>query len=597
MRFILRIIVVLLMGGVGLASGARADDQEDCRRYNPDVRIAACSRLIAKGGVDNKELARLYGLRALAHASKTARDKANADYDEAIRLDPNSAATHYYRGLKIGWQDRDAGLAELEAAIRLDTSDGRFFSARGNLLGRKGEFDRAMADAETAVRLDPAFAPARQNFGMAYVRKNDFDRAIAEFDAVIKIDPTFVWAYIERGNALREKREYERSIVDYDFVLRQEPANVVAYVGRGRAYSEKGDNDRAFADYSVAIRLDPSHAHAYNNRGNIHRARKENDRARSDYDVAIRLAPSYAVAYSNRSALLKDMGEVDAAIADLQKVLELPATAPADKQRQDVARDRIARLKQQARPSTQLNVVSPAPFKRVALIIGNGKYEHAGVLANPVNDAAAITAALRRLEFDVVEVRDANREVMGKAIKDLGDRANGAEWAVLFFAGHGIEVNGTTYLIPTDAALKRDNHVEDEAISLNRVQAKVDGATKLGLVILDSCRNNPFLSRMVRSAGATRSMGNLGGLAPVEPEGNVLIAYSAKHGTVAEDGKGLNSPFTEALLAHMEQPGLEVNLLLRKVRDEVRRKTDRRQEPFHYGSLSSEQLYFRGMTR
>jgi uncharacterized caspase-like protein len=141
--------------------------------------------------------------------------------------------------------------------------------------------------------------------------------------------------------------------------------------------------------------------------------------------------------------------------------------------------------------------------------------------------------------------------------------------------------------------LKRDTHAADEAVSLDRIQAKVDGATKLGLVILDACRNNPFLARMARTGG-TRSVGR--GLATTEPEGNVLVAYSAKHGTFAEDGAGGHSPFTEALLAYLEEAGLEINLLFRKVRDEVRKKTDRRQDPFIYGSLGSEPLYFRSAT-
>lgn len=124
-----------------------------------------------------------------------------------------------------------------------------------------------------------------------------------------------------------------------------------------------------------------------------------------------------------------------------------------------------------------------------------------------------------------------------------------------------------------------------------RVQAKVDAATKFGLVILDACRNNPFLARMARQGGATRPIGR--GLASIEPEGNVLVAYAAKHGTVAEDGSGQNSPFTEALLAHIEEPGLEISILFRKVRDEVRKKTQRRQDPFIYGSLGSELLFFK----
>ena len=185
---------------------------------------------------------------------------------------------------------------------------------------------------------------------------------------------------------------------------------------------------------------------------------------------------------------------------------------------------------------------------------------------------APIAAMLRRLGFaEVIERYDVSRENMGRALKEFGDRAEGAEWAVVYFAGHGLEMNGATYLVPVDAELRRDTHVGDETLSLTHVQAKVDAASKLGLVILDACRNNPFLSRMVRTAGATRSIGR--GLPPVEPEGNVLVADAAKHGTMAEDGSGEeHGPFTEALLAHMEEPGLEINFLFRKVRDRVPRQ-------------------------
>ena len=172
-----------------------------------------------------------------------------------------------------------------------------------------------------------------------------------------------------------------------------------------------------------------------------------------------------------------------------------------------------------------------------------------------------------------------------------GDRAEGAEWAVVFFAGHGLEINGAAYLVPIDAELKRDSHVSDETLSLTQVQAKVDAASKLGLIILDACRNNPFLTRMVRVGGASRSIGR--GLSQIEPEGNVLVAYAAKHGTTADDGAGRHSPFTEALLSHIEEPGLEINFLFRKVRDRVRERTAKQQEPFLYGSLGSEPLYFK----
>lgn len=177
-------------------------------------------------------------------------------------------------------------------------------------------------------------------------------------------------------------------------------------------------------------------------------------------------------------------------------------------------------------------------------------------------------------------------------MKSFGDKTVNADWAVIYYAGHGIQVDGKNFIIPVDATLRRASHIEDEAVSLNRVLSKVEDAKKLRMVILDACRNNPFASRMFRSAGSrTRSLGK--GLAPIEPDRGTLVAYSARDGQVAFDGEGQNSPYTKALLKHMDESGLEINLLFRKVRDTVLRNTGRQQEPYVYGSLPGIELFFR----
>jgi uncharacterized caspase-like protein len=235
--------------------------------------------------------------------------------------------------------------------------------------------------------------------------------------------------------------------------------------------------------------------------------------------------------------------------------------------------------------------MAATPGRRVALVIGNSNYSDVGELANPSNDARIVAAALRRIGFaEVIERYDLDLAGMSRAIKEFGDKTADAGWAVVYYAGHGTEVNGVSYLVPTDAKLLRDTHVADEALPLDRVLAKVEHAKRLRLVILDACRNNPFVARMIRTAGSTRSVGR--GLALVEPEGGVLVAYSAKHGTLADDGDGANSPFAKALAAYLEEPGLEINLLFRKVRDRVMKDTGGAQEPFTYGSLGVEELYF-----
>ena len=232
--------------------------------------------------------------------------------------------------------------------------------------------------------------------------------------------------------------------------------------------------------------------------------------------------------------------------------------------------------------------------QRVALVIGNAKYAHAPALANPLNDAGDIGAALGRLGFAVTKIENADHFGMIRGLKAFTRAASTAEVALVFYAGHGIEVDKRNFMIPVDARLLSDREVEFETVSLDLVSRAVEGASGLGLVILDACRDNPFAAAMKRS-GAKRSIGR--GLARVEPSGETLVAYAAKGGSVAADGRGRNSPYSTALLAHVEEPGLEVGLMFRKVRDAVLKTTGGRQEPFVYGSLSSKGFYFSAPTK
>lgn len=222
--------------------------------------------------------------------------------------------------------------------------------------------------------------------------------------------------------------------------------------------------------------------------------------------------------------------------------------------------------------------------KRVALVIGNSNYQKVPKLTNPTNDAASVATLLQTAGFDVVQARrDLNASDMRRAIRDFTDQVQGAAMAVVFYAGHGIEFDGVNYLIPVDATLARDIDIEDEALSLDRIMKLLEPAKKLRLVILDACRDNPFAGKMKRTM-ASRSLGR--GLAKVEPaNSDTLIAFSARAGSTAADGEGLNSPFTSALLKHIAVPELDIRIALGRVRDAVLASTQNRQEPFVYGSL------------
>ncbi len=231
-----------------------------------------------------------------------------------------------------------------------------------------------------------------------------------------------------------------------------------------------------------------------------------------------------------------------------------------------------------------------AEAKRVALLIGNQKYEETAPLNNPANDVELMRASFQEAGFDSVKtVFDLDRAAMVKALRDFEDESIDAEMAVVYYSGHAMEMNGVNYLIPVDAALRSDRDVEDESVAIDRVQRSLEGAKKLKLFILDACRNNPFAASMTRSIG-TRAVSR--GLARVEPESaDTLIAFASKAGTVALDGEGRNSPFATALAKYLTEPGLDVRIALGKVRDEVVQATNREQEPFVYGSLGGAQIF------
>jgi hypothetical protein len=224
--------------------------------------------------------------------------------------------------------------------------------------------------------------------------------------------------------------------------------------------------------------------------------------------------------------------------------------------------------------------------KRVALIVGNSTYQTVPQLPNPSRDASSVAKMFKDAGFDSVDVQlNVGNLEFKRAIRKFEATADQADIAVVYYAGHGLEIGGTNYLIPVDARLASDRDADDEAIPLERLVSSADGAKRLRLVILDACRDNPFVGTMRRERKVA-DRGVTGGLGRVEPTStDTLIAYAAKAGSTADDGDGQHSPFTSAILKNLPVPGLDVRLAFGRVRDEVLKVTANRQEPFVYGSL------------
>lgn len=220
--------------------------------------------------------------------------------------------------------------------------------------------------------------------------------------------------------------------------------------------------------------------------------------------------------------------------------------------------------------------------RRVALVVANGDYAHAGSLKNPVNDGRLVATALKTAGFQIVDA-DPNLGIgpFRDALRRFRSNAAGAQVALVYYAGHGIEARGKNWLIPTDAVLQQDADLDYEAIDLDLVLSATEGAD-MRVVVLDACRNNPFGHTWRRTQ---RAVGE--GLAPIDVD-DVLVIYSAGPGQTASDGRGANSPFAEALARRLPQPGLAIQLLGGLVRDDVLRATGDKQRPFISASITGE---------
>jgi tetratricopeptide (TPR) repeat protein len=573
-------------------------DRQDCEQMtNPGLKVSACTRMLnGNPANDIQVLARHH--RGVGYLLQTDYDRSILEFNQALRLDPT-----YKRSL----------------------------NSRGNAWKGKGELDLAIADYNEAIRVDPAFAFPYNGRASAYYNLGDFDRAIADYSEVIRLDPSLAPPYHNRGLAWREKGEFDRALADINEALRRDPKSTAIYAGRGETWRRKGDLERALSDQDQAIRLDSQSPMPFLVRGDTYRYKGELNRALADYDHALRTHPDYIPAFVGRGLTFEKQGNIARARAEYEKALNSKSQFRGDvaKSSLETARARLAAFDSgapqpvipsaPARASSETAIptpeiaapVAPAPGsiikrgRRIALIIGNSAYRTIGPLRNPQRDAESVAASLRAVGFDTVAVvHDATRDKLNDALRAFAQEAERADWAMVYYSGHGMEMNGVNYLVPTDLRFGTDREVQAQAVALDLAMRSVDGAKKLKLIVLDACRDNPFATQaqkvqasaavMPVSTGSgpavTRSVGR--GLGAVKVSGATLVVYAAKHGQVALDGEGSNSPFAIALVQRLATPNVEINKLFRLVRDDVMEATAGRQEPYTYGSLPGREDFF-----
>ncbi|WP_298875263.1 caspase family protein [uncultured Bradyrhizobium sp.] len=494
---------------------------------------------------------------------------------------------------------------------------------------KKGDYAKVIADTTEAIRLQPS-QPVYNLRGSAYYDKGDYDIAIADFDDALKLGPPSASIFHNRGNAWRGKRDYAKAIADYDAAIKADPKSAFSLLNRGISKEALGDLDAALADINQAIRLDPTLPQPLISRTAIWRARGDFDRAIADGSEAIRLAKEKSPAnimtppnsvlisgYTHRALAYEAKGDYAHAREDYNATLAIMASDAVSKANQATAKVRLSLVTVAAVPiprdapsPTQQPAPAPAPQHagaapqlspapsvrgaRMALVIGNGAYAHVKALPNPPNDARAVAKSLRDIGFIVSEGVDLDRATMQKMTRDFLREAARAQVALVYYAGHGVQIDGRNYLIPVDVELKPGTGMTEAMIDMDTIMAGLDDQVRTNILIFDACRNNP-MAQQVANAGSSRGIEGASGLAAPSSLGSgatlgagTLIAFATAPGQVALDGEGANSPFSAALSRHLGTPGLEVQQMLTRVRAEVVSTTKNKQVPWSNSSLLGE---------
>jgi tetratricopeptide (TPR) repeat protein len=607
MRFGAIWLAVIAMSSVAPCYALDQRDIKSCdQSADWDRKIAGCTKLLAEPRFPPAALSTIYAARGSGWAAKNDFARAIVDFDESLRLNPKNLVALNNRG--AAWLLRGEptrAIADLDAAIGLDPKNPASFAARGALWRQLREFDKSIADLNECIRLDPKQSQAYNNRALTWKDAGDYDRAIADLNEAIRLNPADEKAYGNRGNLWRLKGDLERALVDLELQIRLHPKDSFGYMLRGDTYRYKGDLDHAIADYNEAMKIEPDAISTFTGLGLTYEKAGDLVRARENFKKA--LASSEQLRMDNNKTALETARSRLAAYDSGDAQPTIPA-APTRVTSETSIPTPVA-----AAPILTKAVAAPASpaaakqGRRIALVIGNSAYKNVPALANPQKDASAIATSLRNVGFETVTLSiDATREKLIDGLRAFADESEKADWAIVYYAGHGIEVSGQNYLIPTDAKLATDRDVQFEAIPLDQVMAALEGAKKLKLVLLDACRDNPFAPQMRKTtapvaaavaatstAGGSVSSRSIGrGLGEVKVQGASLVVFAAKHGETALDGEGGNSPFAVALIQRIATPGVEINKIFRLVRDDVMEATAGRQEPYTYGSLPGKEDFF-----
>ena len=532
-----------------------------------------------------------YSNRGQVWLSKGKYDSALADFNKIIELDPKNADAYNNRGVVFDrLNNKDRAIDDYAHAIAMRPGFALAFRNRARDFAGQGKLASAMDDLDQAIKIDPKYIDAYLGRADLQVRQGEWDAAVADLDKAVALNPNNFQAHQQRGLALqkksyadgksglveRRKLDLEQSLQAYDQAVTLNPKFDGTYVDRANTLAAMDNLDGAIASLVTAINLNPNNPIAYGNRCIYLRRKKDIDGALADCSTAIRLDPGFTNAYTNRGQIFESKGDTASAIADYAKAVQVPVKYDSGQASRDAAKARLAVLAPggvppQVTPPVQATTASGG---RLALVIGNGAYAPPDQLDNPPNDARAVAQALRGIGFDVIEGVDLDHAAMLRALTSFLFRASSARIALMYYAGHGVQIRGENYLVPTDAKLLSEATVELELINLDKqILDGLSDEARANIVILDACRINPFANVGKRGGRGA------GGLA-IPATGGSLVAFATDPNNVAQDGEGAHSPYTAALLQYIADPNLDVLTMLRRVQIAVRTATNKEQNPY-----------------
>ncbi|TYO63200.1 tetratricopeptide repeat protein [Bradyrhizobium hipponense] len=554
----LTLIVLAASASIAAAGPQLGDYLATCRDRQADAqaRAQACDNLLNADRVSGKDKAVALGVRGNALINKRDYDRAIEALSPAIELDPDNVTILNLRGVAYERKGQDdLALADYNLAIQKRPTYGVPYNNRGTIHLRRGELQSALDDFNFSIKFAPKFLLGYTNRARARTLMKDFNGALADFADAEKIDPNAPQIAGNRCVTYGTMGKFDEAFADCNGLIQRQPKNQFAMSNRGDVYLMKGDLDSALKDYNTVLAANPNNVRAHAGRGQVFELKHDLGQARADYRSA-----AYA---------LTPFDELDIGRARAK------------------AQERLAALAPQA-PATAPNA------RRIALVIGNGAYKNVHALDNPPRDSKLVGNVLRDVGFQTVTVaNDLTRDKFFETLRAFAAEAEKADWAVVYYAGHGFEIGGVNYLVPIDTRLAADKDAESEAVALEQVIAAVGGARRLRLVILDACRDNPFAPTMQR----TLSLKLVDkGFSNIEPGVGFMVVYAAKHGETAMDGDGApDSPFAIALARDIKEPRVEIRKLFDIVRDDVWSATKHGQQPFTYGSPPGrEDFYFVG---